>query len=559
MIKYFFFFIYNIMNYKYYREIQSERAIQGNFSSSEILFKWNLGDNTCWNPSKSFVKFRAKLTKGDGTSVDVDFGIAPNMYLCDSFFQQIKQTINSCCVGELNDYVSQCSALRNRMYKSENERESLLSSVNYSQIYLNSRLQQTALDGFINKEGSWRKNIDDQPNINSGIEIAELVNLVNINVRLNDGAGDDRNYDPNNPPENNPYFVFTAVNNGVNLLPDLTKVFSVGETLYITNPVVGEIVAKVAGYRTVFIPGVITSNNNAIIIDQDLNGANIGALGIIIRRHYIYYLQANTAPTRRLNSMELIWKPALGFWNINSWLSGNGDYCLRLNPHTSSELQKYAVEGLYDRLVGNDAENFKFEITQMKMYLYTHVGRQINVSQTFTYEDIYCNSQNLTTNSLTSKIFHLHENNIGLTLAFQDPDVGDDIRYSRSKFVVHGNEQNNLKRYYIMKDGITLPDPIPEVQDNEGIFQITQRYYENYGYSDTFMLDKVETLKQWLDAGLYLHYEYGKGSYKSTGAQVYSQFSALTQPFPQMLLFDHYLLNCNISVSNGKITSVSCM
>jgi hypothetical protein len=79
------------------------------------------------------------------------------------------------------------------------------------------------------------------------------------------------------------------------------------------------------------------------------------------------------------------------------------------------------------------------------------------------------------------------------------------------------------------------------------------------------MLSKKETMKQWLDAGIYFHYKWGTGYRKSDTVMVYSNFSkqfdnilpAIVPRNPQILLFDHHLKTLSMNVSNGKVISIS--
>ena len=59
-----------------------------------------MDDRSKWNPSKSYLKFRMSLKKGDGTPLDTNYGLAPNMFCIDNIFQQIDMRINGVMVSE---------------------------------------------------------------------------------------------------------------------------------------------------------------------------------------------------------------------------------------------------------------------------------------------------------------------------------------------------------------------------------------------------------------------------------------------------------------------------
>ncbi len=534
------------MKYKYFRELQPERAIQGNFASGQINYKWTMDDNSTWNPSKSYIKIKMKITKGDGTRLDKAFGIAPNMYCADNIFQQMDMRINGVIVSQWNDYVAQCASLKNRLYKDMNERQALMSSVNYSKIDLVDRLAQVSSDGFKEKDVVWRKGAILAAAAGSGrtLDFLDLATPNQVQITATNRL------------------IFTE--NAGNKIPDMSKYFAIGDFIYINDGAENNRI--VTGYET-----INKRNDTLIVSGAALTAVIAGDLVAQIRIHDEYYPERLYSNSEQANDIEIIWKPPLGFFDIDDKMGGA--YKLELTPHTEGVWQKHAVEGITNREVRlltqvADATKFSVDITEINMYLCVYVGYgSASGTKSYTYSDIRCNSQNLTTNSLTSKIFNVHPNNHSLTLAYQDSAVGDDIRLSRSKFKIVDEQELNLVRYYIQKDGITLPDPIPrlDVNQNTGVNKFHQRYYENLQYSGAYEnLRKHETMKEWIDAGIYFHYKWGEGYKKSDQVMVYSNFSKAfkgeTEAInrnPQILLFDHYWCHLSLNVSGGKVIGVS--
>jgi len=525
------------MDYKYFREVQPERAIQGNFASGQINFKYDMDDRSMWNPSKSYLKIKMKLTKGDGTPLDVNFGLAPNMYICDNLFQQLDMRINGVIVSEWNDYIAQCASLKNRLYKDLNERETILSDVNYAKTNLSERINQVAADGYkkLNSGGKTRfielKQNDDTAILTTE-EIRVLVGALNVleyRQAADAGAG--------------------AV--------DLTE----------TGMKIGDMIEMVGFAGVAYFRATITAiAANTITLDRALPVA-IAAEDILTNKIFLIPVDDGSIQSQRANEIELIWRPPLGIFDVNDELSG--EYKFELTPHAEGVWQKYAVEALTNRAVGTTADDFAVTIQEINMYIWTCVyPSPYSGSKSLRISDMICNSQNLTTNSLTSKVFNVHAKNHSLTLAYQESSVGDDIRFSRSKFKIQNEEELNLVRYYIQKDGITLPDPIPrlEKQDSRVVANanvngkdfMTQRYYENYAYSKgDKLLIKKEDLQEWFDAGVFFHYKWGKGYKKSDQVIVYSNFSSAFTTNPQILLFDHYWCDISMNISNGKVVDIA--
>ena len=506
------------MEYKYYREIQPERALQGNFASGQINYKFKMDERSRWDPSRSYIKIKMKIRKGDDSRVDKAFGLAPNMYCADNLFQQLDMRLNGVIVSEWNDYVAQCASLKNRLFKDLNERESQLSSINYAQIDIEDRINEIASDGF-----KYRKYASKDAASVIGFDVATpnqfAISVANV-------------------------LTFTA--NGGAGIPNTDTIFKLGDIIqYPGNnaaPIQAEVIIVNAG-PTMTIRS--SSNTQIVLGATDLADAT-------------FFRIRDKEDSQQADDIEIIWKPPLGFFDIQDELCG--DYKLELTPHAEGVWQKYAVESITNRAVGTTATTFKIDITEMNMYIWTCVyASPISGEKSYTYTDIKCSSQNLTTNSLSSKIFNVHTKNHSLTLAYQEAGAGDDIRFSRSKFKIANEEELNMVRYYIQKDGITLPDPIPRLQKDSvgGVNKMTQRYYENFAYShaDRALLKK-EDLRDWFKAGIYFHYKWGKGYKKSDQVSVYSNFSAAFTTNPQILLFDHYHCNISMKVVNGEVVDV---
>ena len=526
------------MDYSYYKEVQAERAIQGNFSSGQINFKFNLnGTNNSWVPSKSYMKIKLKISKGDDSRLDKEYGIAPNLNICDNIFQQIDMRINDKIVSEWNDYIPQCATLKMRLNKSKNRREALLSSCNYSQIYITERINDVSNNGSEQPYRYAEEMVGQLTRAQTfgGAQIDEGADTLALGANDGiltwvDGAGGDLD-----------------LRNASNL--------NVGDVIKLTNPAeftglyiiqsINQLTITVSPPPSVAGVAANIANNAAFNIRKVIDGK---------------YLRKQGA-----NDLDLIWTPPIGFWDINEELCGN--FKLELTPHAEGIWQKLAVEGLSDRqaLGSNEAADvnkFKVEIREILLYLWLNVkSSPMNGQKNIRISDIKCNAQTLTTNSLTSKVFNIDKRNHSVTLAFQDSAVGDDITLSRSKFKISNEEEQNLVRYYINMNHLTLPNPIPslEVNYSGGINNIIQRYYEslNYSYNDD-RYESHESVKEWLDCGPYFHYKWREKGDSSGQCEVYSNFSSAFTRNPQMLLFDHYYRNIALDIRNGEVIDVQC-
>jgi len=518
--------------YSKYREITSERNVNQNFASGTINFRFQGDSNRTFNPYKSFFKFHMRFEKGDATPVDKDFGLGPNYYVCDNLFQQMRMKMNGKTICGYNDYVAQCSTLRQRMFKSQNIKESMLSSTNYSQIYLDDRINDISSDGHMLNSLRYSDGVN------------SLTRAQTFNNTTIDEAADGLALGANDG-------IFTYIDAaGANL--DLRDVFSVGDYVKITNPV------GVNDSRSTTVHKVIASTLLSFTV---LPIPSVAGLGNNVANHAIFNIRkVNKYKINSLqrNNVELIWKPCLPFWEIDDDLP-MCQYLMEFQPFSSSVFQKYAVETLSNLEVNTaaDAARFNVVIEHMSLYLYeTYHPTPISGSKTYHMNEICCTGQNLTTQSLTSKVVSLNDNNHTIVCAYQDSEVGDNTTKSRSKFKALNDEEQNITRHYVKKGKRTLPDPLPNLDMSGNIQRLSQRYYENFGYSDTFHIAKTETLKEWLDAGLYFVYNFGKMSGVNS-CDVYSQFSSLdTDSKPTLLVFDIYSKTVSINYSNGTVTDI---
>ena len=121
------------MEQTYYQEVSAERDVSGsNFSKGEINYLWNFDSKGYFNPYRSYMRVRFSLKKDDTTNLIKTDDIAPSKYFFDNLFQQQKICLNNKCISEINDYCPQISALKHRMYKSEDYKTSVGLSQNFT-------------------------------------------------------------------------------------------------------------------------------------------------------------------------------------------------------------------------------------------------------------------------------------------------------------------------------------------------------------------------------------------------------------------------------------------
>jgi hypothetical protein len=457
------------------------------------------------------------VSKGDG--------IAPNYFICDNLFQQMEMKVNGTQVGEIRDYVAQCATMKNRLFKDQSLKDSILSSINYSQIGIHQRINAISQDGTLSP-------ITNAEELYGSLSRAET--FANSNV---DEAADT---------------LALGAGNGV-----LTWVDAAGGDLDLQNDiVVGDNLKLTDGNGSTRIHEVTAVTQLTVTITPQ----PISAVAANVANHALLNISKVTkvdeSNTLRTHDNDLIWKPTLGFWSISEALP-MAKYEMTLYPFDSTSFQKYAVETLVNKSPGSGVLDFKVSVSDMVLYLYTVRTDPVSESRMFTWSDVSCAAQNITTTSLSSKVFNICPRNYAITVAYQDNNVGDDTTLSRSKFRVTSNKEQSIVRQYVQKGKVTLPDPIRSEQLSRlsGIQHISQRYYENFMYGNR-CLDKVETLDEFINAGLFIHYLFGE--YGCESVNVYSQFSENSADGISLLLFDHHHKTLSIEMGEGEIKKITC-
>lgn len=131
-----------------YDQIVPTRDVtSGNFPNGSIYIKWNVSGEKWWIPSRSYLRMRCQLTKGDGNPFVVADKIAPSMNLMANLFQNMELRINDKTVSRIPNYVSQIEALENRLNKSQAQLNGVMSSTNFMQADFSDRQAQICSDG----------------------------------------------------------------------------------------------------------------------------------------------------------------------------------------------------------------------------------------------------------------------------------------------------------------------------------------------------------------------------------------------------------------------------
>lgn len=503
------------MRSSFYQEVQPERDVSGdNFSKGEINFNWIMDSTGYFNPYKSYIKLRFKLYKrvsSSDVSLEKSDNIGVNMFLMENLLQQVKQYVNNICVSEIQDYVPQVSSLKNRMYKSEEHMQNYLADTNFSQAYLSERIAQSVASDLVLRE---YRNIPSS----GGTVAVTTAGAVTFSVAQ----------------------------------PDL----QVNDEIILTSGKTIRIIARASDTS-------MTSHSLGTAVTAIGEGVAGWTINKVSSDNQLY--QNNNA-NRDVRTFECIWRPCLGFYDIDEFIPCcQGLFNLRLTPNPNRVYQRAAVENgtgsNIDSGLSTDSDNsYVFSVESMNMYLLKGIGQPVvNKTLSLQMREIRCQSQNITTNSLHQKTFQIHPETQELTLAYQFSGASIvDNSFSASKFKCNGEDELKLRRFWINYGGKQLPSPIPDVELNKTtkIDYFTQRYVESLMYTNA--LNSPEPLRKWFERGVYFHFSGYSSEEKEDRCYVSSQFDSFTDNSvrPNVLLFDHYIKKVTIYIENSRIQDV---
>ena len=483
----------------------------GAFSNGAIRYRFSTAGQKWWMPSRSYLRMRMKISKANGNALDLDDGVAPTMGTCASLFQSAEMRINDKVVSRIGDFMPQIDALETRLSKSKSWMDSAGNSTNLWQTDLAERMSVVSVDGEKSAEVENQRFTPEELGFAAGVTIA--INAAGLaTLSLANGAA--------NAP-----------------------LIKTGDTIIIGNNkyVVG----------TPLVGGAVT-----------FQLANVSTL-VVVAATAVFSIDRPINKARQLKDFELIWTPPLSLFKIDHALP-SGNYELILTPQPGVTFQQYGVESLVNKTPTTD-----YILSVENMYFYCNVvdgKRADDITYLLDLDTTSCQSDNIKTIALQQRNFDVSPSTYALTVAYQDLRVGQDTRFSPSKFKSYDiagtkNTELNLTRFYLNYAGQSLPSPDADPQFDVNVDKTTQRYADTMlNNGGIFDAGGCETIEEYHDRGSYYYFSIPRdGSDRSTQVSVHNQFSGVNDDVANMraLLFAHSKQVARVSVSDGRVVSVS--
>lgn len=529
---------------------------KSNFSNGAIHFRWNVSGQKWWVPSRSYIRLRLKLSKANAPNFDpltLSDNIAPNMGLCANLFQNGEYRMAGKTVSRISDYMPQVDALETRLSKSKSHLDSLGQSSNWWGDKFKNRQADVCSDGFL---------------VNDATDPAPIANSLTTREGLGFVAAGAGNAQTVGYTAATGVVAFAVGAGPGPAVPDVGVLFPVGSYIRLSGGVPDPLIGTTAK---------VVENIDALnfrVAAGALGGADIAPdNGIDFVRLTAIVSQPGENDARQVKEFEMLWQPPMSIWKIGHAIPSSSNE-LVLNPQTSSEFKKRAIESILADKTPGAGNDFEVEIEDMYLYVATVEGARaddltylLDLEETRCQVDVVRNSA-----GMQQRNFDVSPSTYALTVAFQDSRAGSNTAFSASKFKVNsstpavGNPslELGLNRMFISYSGQQRPapdaDPAYVVGDNKDY--TIQRYVESQIYSGAYYdCGGGETIQEWHERGPYYYFSWPRdGTDRSTRTTVSFQFAnnleVAGEQVGRVLLFDHSRKVARIQVQDGRVIDV---
>ena len=556
----------------HYRQVSATKDVTGKaFYQGVQQFRLETSGNTWFVPSKSYFRLRCQLLQARGAGEELrpvlsNSEMAPAMGLAANLFKSAEVQLNGQTLERITERLPQIDALKTRMQNTGSWCDQVGSTTNFWSPDFAARREQVSVDGYLPKSpgnepayGPWLTQPQAHFDVQHRLQYAAATKLVTFDAN-GQGAID--------------------VQHGVMSLRP-------GDRLRHGDTVLQVLQIIDATHALVECEGSGVNGN------QDVNqpGAGDDAPPVGVNGWLIQKLSSATNNVARgQDSFELIWRPPLGFFDIEHAIPPGGSWVIEFNPANVTEAQKNVVESLGNDLpcvldpdgaAPNPNRSFHFAVQEFFFFTYTLESNRFDQGKwLLDLRHTRCQHQTMPAhaNNLIQKSFDVPGKTTALTLAFQDQGPSSDTRYSQSKFKIRpappddqGNQSTEegqdllLERFFLQYGEEQKPVPdfdgaYTQVQANSHEHSkdhLKQRYVDSLMQADLYHTDGgAESYDDWLRRGPYYHFRWPKDA-MNQGTRVVVNFK-FSQPFAedlehQVMLFNHWRTAYQIEHRNGRV------
>ena len=551
----------------HYRQVTASKDVTNQaFYQGVQQFRFESSGNTWFVPSMSYFRLRCSLyqVRNDGEQVRPILSgkdIAPNMGLAANLFKSVEVHLNGHTLERITEQLPQIDALKTRMRNTGSWLDQVGKTTNFWEPSFTKRREQVCVDGYLGASplsepeyGPWLTQAQAQFHQDHRFRYYRDTALVE--------------FDPNEQGAIDVQHGRMALREGDRLRHDdvTLKVKSVVDATHVLVTCEG---TGPEGNRDV---------DHEEEDDQGVNNWQVQKLST-----------AANNQARGQSSFEIVWRPPLGFFDIEHAIPPGGTWSIEFNPANVLDAQKNVVESLLEdlpvasELVGQDdpANAFDFGVDEFFFYVYTLESNRFDHGDWFLdLQNTRCQLQNMPTNamSLTQKTFDVPGKTTALTLAFQDQGPSSDTRCSRSKFKIRPapvdpageistqeGQDLLLERFFIEYGNEQKPVPDFDGRYSKALANtyepthnfLVHRYVDSLMQANLFHTDGgAESYDDWIRRGPFYHFRWPKDAMeKSTRVTVNFKFA---RPFAagfehQVMLFSQWRTAYKITHRNGRV------
>jgi hypothetical protein len=259
------------------------------------------------------------------------------------------------------------------------------------------------------------------------------------------------------------------------------------------------------------------------------------------------------------NKVYFMYKPPVGIMEHNKPM-GSGDYRFQFNPN--SNYKTACVESRSGMGIGD----YTFNVTSMEFYVCTEL---MDVSPTGT-EVLHLMEHQVQSKPLGGAgdknfDFTIPSSTKAISIFIQSGAAGTSTMCPPSvlgcKTSGIGNagydSQNSIRSIQLTYANVTKPPTRWTSEFTNEVKKLQQRYLDTQiESSQAYSPGGCETLQQWLEGGVLLHYSWVRDAQdRSTQLQIQADYAQF-EPNSSLFVISHYTRSCEIDVNNGFVSQV---
>ena len=258
------------------------------------------------------------------------------------------------------------------------------------------------------------------------------------------------------------------------------------------------------------------------------------------------------------NTIYMMYQPPIGIMSHNKPMAA-GDYRFQFNPNASYKTA--IVQSLASEAGKTEGTDYNVAVESMELYICTEM---MDVSPTgadkLKLMEHQLQSKPLGAAGEKNFDFTIPPSTKAISLFIQSGDAGKTTQIPPSLFGCKAGQQNTLKSLQLSYANITKPPTRWQSEFTPEVRKLQQRYLDTQIEStQAFSSGGCQTLQQWLDDGVLLHYSWVRDANdRSTQLQVQIDYGEV-EANSNLFVIAHYSRSVDIEVSNGYVQQVTSL